>query len=230
MNFSIDVLIETILIVATAVPRVMLLAAIIVVMGIILGGLLTIIRRKQIPVLTQVIEIVMSYMRGVPLIVHLFIIRYALPGLSSSFLSLFGVTTDPADFPSVAMVLVAFTLLELTVESENIRGAFASIGKDQFDAAYSIGMTNKQTYQQIIIPQALSVAIPLFLNAYIKNIKALSLAFTVGVVDILTQARFAAALSYRYLESYVAAAIVYWIICGLLQLLFDYMEKKIRYE
>lgn len=213
MNFSIDVLIETILIVATAVPRVMLLAAIIVVMGIILGGLLTIIRRKQIPVLTQVIEIIMSYMRGVPLIVHLFIIRYALPGLSSSFLSLFGVTTDPADFPSVAMVLVAFTLLELTVESENIRGAFASIGKDQFDAAYSIGMTNKQTYQQIIIPQALSVAIPLFLNAYIKNIKALSLAFTVGVVDILTQARFAAALSYRYFR----------ILCSRSHCILDYL-------
>ena len=230
MNFSIEVLIETILIVATAVPRVMGLAAIIVVLGVILGGLLTIVRRKQIPVLTQIIEVLLSYMRGVPLIVHLFIIRYALPGLLSSFLSLFGVTTDPADFPSVVMVIVAFTLLELAVESENIRGAFASIGKDQFDAAYSIGMTNQQAYKQIIIPQALSIAIPLFLNAYIKNIKALSLAFTVGVVDILTQARFAAALSYRYLESYVAAAIVYWIICGVLQFVFDHVEKNMRYE
>jgi ABC-type amino acid transport system permease subunit len=91
-------------------------------------------------------------------------------------------------------------------------------------------MTNQQAYKQIIIPQALSIAIPLFLNAYIKNIKALSLAFTVGVVDILTQARFAAALSYRYLESYVAAAIVYWIICGVLQFVFDHVEKNMRYE
>lgn len=230
MNFSIDVLFETILIVATAVPRVMGLAAIILMLGVILGGLLTMLRRQQIPVLTQIIEIILSYMRGVPLIVHLFIIRYALPGLSSSFLSLFGVTSDPADFPSIVMVIVAFTMLELTVESENIRGAFASISKDQFDAAYSIGMTNKQAYRQIIIPQALAVVTPLFMNAYIKNIKALSLAFTVGVVDILTQARYAAALSYRYLESYVAAAIVYWIICGLLQFVFDRVEKKVTFE
>ena len=90
-------------------------------------------------------------------------------------------------------------------------------------------MTRRQNLHRIIIPQVLSVAIPLFLNAFLKNIKGLSLAFNVGVVDILAQARYVAALSYRYLESYIAAALVYWLICGVLQMIFNRVELKLQF-
>lgn len=228
MNFDIQVVWETILIVLRVVPRTFLLAVVILLMGIFLGGLLAIVKMKRIPVLTQLISVFVSYVRGVPLIVHLFVIMYSLPQASSSLLSVFGVAMDPHQFPSLLIVLVTYSLLESAVQSEYIRGAFQSVDPQQMEAGMSIGFTRRQNFRRVIVPQALAVAIPLFLNALLKIIKSLSLAFTVGVVDILAQARYAAALSYRYLESYVAAALVYWLICGVLQYFFNKFEVRLQ--
>ncbi|MRI81023.1 ABC transporter permease subunit [Aerococcaceae bacterium DSM 109653] len=229
MNFDIHVMIDTIWIVFKAVPRTFLLAAVILILGIILGAVLAQVKLRRIPIISTLVNIFVSYARGVPLIVHIYVMMNLLPDLGVSLLSVFGVTMKPHEFPSIIIVIVTYALLEAAVESENIRGAFQSIDPHQIEAGKSIGMTNRQNMIRIIIPQALSVAIPLFLNAFLKNIKGLSLAFTVGVIDILAQARFAAALSYRYLESYIAAALVYWLICGVLQTIFNRVEDKLKF-
>lgn len=229
MNFDVQIMIDTIWIVFQAVPRTFLLAAVILFFGIILGAILAQVKIKQLPIVTPLINIFVSYMRGVPLIVHIYVMMNLMPEIGVSLLSVFGVTMRPHEFPSLIIVLVTYSLLEAAVESENIRGALQSIDPKQIEAGQSIGMTRRQNLTRIIIPQALSVAIPLFLNAFLKNIKGLSLAFTVGVVDILAQARFAAALSYRYLESYIAAALVYWLICGILQVVFNRVEEKLKF-
>ena len=229
MNFDIQVMIDTIWVVMRAVPRTFAIAAVVLVIGILLGAVFAQLKMKPVPVITPLVRLFVSYMRGVPLIVHLFVMMYSLPQASSSLLAIFGVTVQPHDFPSLIIVITTFSLLEAAIESENIRGAFQSIDPRQIEAGQSIGMTRRQNLRRIIIPQVLSVAIPLFLNAFLKNIKGLSLAFTVGVVDILAQARYAAALSYRYLESYIAAALVYWLICGVLQMIFNRVELKLQF-
>lgn len=229
MNFDTQVMIDTIWVVMRAVPRTFGIAAVVLVIGILLGAVFAQLKMKPVPVITPLVRLFVSYMRGVPLIVHLFVMMYSLPQASSSLLAIFGVTVQPHDFTSLIIVITTFSLLEAAIESENIRGAFQSIDPRQIEAGQSIGMTRRQNLRRIIIPQVLSVAIPLFLNAFLKNIKGLSLAFTVGVVDILAQARYAAALSYRYLESYIAAALVYWLICGVLQMIFNRVELKLQF-
>lgn len=229
MDFDTQVMIDTIWVVMRAVPRTFGIAAVVLVSGILLGAVFAQLKMKPVPVITPLVRLFVSYMRGVPLIVHLFVMMYSLPQASSSLLAIFGVTVQPHDFPSLIIVITTFSLLEAAIESENIRGAFQSIDPRQIEAGQSIGMTRRQNLHRIIIPQVLSVAIPLFLNAFLKNIKGLSLAFTVGVVDILAQARYAAALSYRYLESYIAAALVYWLICGVLQMIFNRVELKLQF-
>ncbi|MDK6521615.1 ABC transporter permease subunit, partial [Aerococcus urinae] len=77
----------------------LLLALVVLVLGIGLGALIALIRRRRIPILDQVLEIFISYMRGVPLIVHLFIIRYSLPNVAASFMNLLGFGMEPNDFP-----------------------------------------------------------------------------------------------------------------------------------
>ncbi|XJS10869.1 amino acid ABC transporter permease [Aerococcaceae bacterium WGS1372] len=229
MNFNLQVMMDTIWIVLEAVPRTFIIAGVVLILGILFGAIFAQLKMKPVPILTPLISLFISYMRGVPLIVHLFVMMYSLPEAASSLMGVFGVAYPAHEFPSLIIVIVTYSLLEAAVESENIRSAFQSIDPRQIEAGQSIGMTRQQNLRRIIIPQALSVAIPLFLNAFLKNIKALSLAFTVGVVDILAQARFAAALSYRYLESYVAAALVYWLICGILQLIFNRIELKLQF-
>ena len=229
MDFDTQVMIDTIWVVMRAVPRTFGIAAVVLVIGILLGAVFAQLKMKPVPVITPLVRLFVSYMRGVPLIVHLFVMMYSLPQASSSLLAIFWVTVQPHDFPSLIIVITTFSLLEAAIESENIRGAFQSIDPRQIEAGQSIGMTRRQNLHRIIIPQVLSVAIPLFLNAFLKNIKGLSLAFTVGVVDILAQARYAAALSYRYLESYIATALVYWLICGVLQMIFNRVELKLQF-
>lgn len=227
MNFSLQTLWDTILIILKVVPRTLLLALLILAIGILLGSVIAIIKARKVPVLTPIINFIISYMRGIPLIIHLFIVRYSLPEATSSLLSIFGITRDPNAFPNTLLAIVAFSLLQIALESENIRSAFQSVPRSQIEAGLSIGYTRSQNMRRVILPQALQVAVPLFLNSYIKIIKSLSLAFTVGVVEIFAQAKLAAALSYHYLEAYVAAAIIYWIICGLLQFVVNKLQVSV---
>ncbi|MGX7363689.1 hypothetical protein [Aerococcus suis] len=76
MVFTPEVIWETFLMVLTAVPRTLLLAVVILFFGIILGLLIAILKRKQLPGLTTVLNIFISYMRGVPLIIHLLILQF----------------------------------------------------------------------------------------------------------------------------------------------------------
>lgn len=230
MVFTPEVIIETIFIVLQVVPRTLLLAFTILVFGVLVGFLLSLIKIKKIPVVNEIVNIFISYARGVPLIVHLFVLQAALPEASAALLGVFGVATDPNEFPNLLIVLFTYIFLESAIQSEYIRGAFQSIDPSQIEAGYSIGFTRSQNLRRIIIPQTLAVVIPLFLNSFLKIIKALSLAFTVGVVDILAQARYAAALNYRYLESYIAAALVYWLVCGVLQAIFNRVERKMQFN
>lgn len=228
MNFNLEVMFETILIVLQAVPRTFLMAFLILLIGILFGGIIAFVKIKRIPILTQIINVFISYVRGVPLIVHLFVVMSSLPDGVSSLLNFVGFQMQPHEFPSILIVLVTYSFLEAAIQSENIRGAFQSIDPQQIEAGLSIGFTRRQNLRRVIIPQAMAVALPMFLNALLKIIKALSLAFTVGAVDIMAQARFAAALSSRYLESYVAAALVYWFICGILLIVFNKIEKRLQ--
>lgn len=230
MVFTPEVIWETMLLIFQAIPRTLGLALIILFFGILFGFLLAILKRKQFPVLTPIINIFISYMRGVPLIVHLLVLQALLPQAGVSLLSVFGVAYDPNHFPNLLIVIISYVLLELTIQTEYIRGALNSIDPNQVEVGYSIGFTKKQNYQRVILPQLVAVLTPIFLNSYLKTVKALSLAFTVGVVDILAQARYAAALNFRYLESYMAAALVYWVICGLLQFVFNKIEQKMQFN
>jgi len=69
--------------------------------------------------------------------------------------------------------------------------------------------------------------VPNFCNAYVGTIKALSLAFTVSVVDILAKAKLCSALNFRYIESYLAAALVYWMLCFILTSAFSKFERHL---
>ena len=73
-------------------------------------------------------------------------------------------------------------------------------------------MTGGQAMMRIIFPQALAIAIPSFFTHYMSTVKLMSLAFTLQVIDIMAAARLYTSLTERYTESYIAAAVIYWLI------------------
>ncbi len=161
--------------------------------------------------LTALCELFISFFRGTPLLVQLFLLYYGLPQL---FPALKGMTAFQAAVIGLSLHFSAYM-------AEIIRAAILSVDKSQLEAALSTGMTPLQGMRRIVLPQAARIAIPGLMNTFIDLLKSTSLAFTLGVAEIMAKAQMEAASSFRFFESYLMLALVYW----LLVLLFTAVQK-----
>ena len=111
--------------------------------------------------------------------------------------------------------------------SEVIRSAYQSIDKGQFEAAVSVGLTNTQAYRRIVVPQAFVVAIPNFGNGLLALLQEGSLAYTIGLIDVVGKANLIIASNYNThtLEIFIALAIIYWVLSILIEQVFLKLEK-----
>ena len=111
--------------------------------------------------------------------------------------------------------------------SEVIRSAYESVDKGQFEAAVSVGLSPFQAYRRIVFPQAFVVAIPNFGNSLLELIKEGSLAYTIGLIDVMGKANLIIASNYNAhaLEIYLALSIIYWIISIVIEQVFLKFEK-----
>lgn len=215
---------EDILYVLQVMPFTLGVAAVILTVGVLVALMIASVRINQTPVARVLARIFIDYTRGIPLVIHLYIAYFLLPGLLKSIGQLMGISIQAEP---IAVLIVAYSLYISVGQSENIRGAFYSVDAGQWDAAFACGLSGGQALSRIVIPQGLTVALPVVLNSYLGVIKGLSLAFTIGVPDILSQARVASAQNYGYLEAYIAAALVYWVLCGALSTIFSRLEKTL---
>ena len=161
--------------------------------------------------LTALSELFISFFRGTPLLVQLFLLYYGLPQL---FPALKSMTAFQAAVIGLSLHFSAYM-------AETIRAAILSVDKSQLEAALSTGMTPLQSMRRIVLPQAARIAIPGLMNSFIDLLKSTSLAFTLGVAEIMAKAQMEAASSFRFFESYLVLALVYW----LLVLLFTALQK-----
>ncbi|WP_099361618.1 amino acid ABC transporter permease [Fredinandcohnia onubensis] len=182
--------------------------------GIILA-LLTAMMRLSKSKLIQIPAIIyVSAIRGTPLLVQLFIIFYGLPNV--------GINIDP--FPSAA---IAFILNVGAYASEIIRASILSIPKGQWEAAFTIGMTRWTALRRIILPQAARVSVPPLSNSFISLVKDTSLASLVLVAELFRKAQEIAARTYDFLLLYLEAALIYWVICFILSLIQEVLERRL---
>ncbi|WP_461204808.1 amino acid ABC transporter permease [Clostridium sp. DL1XJH146] len=183
--------------------------------AILLGGVLASIvasfRILNVPVLNQLSVVYISFMRGTPTIIQLFLVYYGLPILLQM------INIDVSGVSEIVFVIIAYALGIGAFLAEIIRGAINSVDNGQKEAAYSVGMKTYQVFIRIIIPQALIVAIPNFTNLLISYLKETSLAFMLGVVDMVGRASALGNLNYHYLEIYIGLTIIYYVVCIFIQ-------------
>ncbi len=182
--------------------------------ALVIAILIAVIKTYKIPVLSQFSDLYISFFRGTPLLVQLYLLYFGLPQIIPIFSNL------DAYAASIAGLALHFS----AYMAESIRGAILSIDKGQFEAATSLGMSKTQTFSKIILPQAIRVAIPSLMNNFIDMIKSTSLAFTLGVPEIMAKAQIEASSSYKYFESFLAVAIVYWMVV----VVFTYLQKRVE--
>lgn len=162
-----------------------------------------------------------TILRCTPSIVLLFLVYYGVPALAENF----GIYLQ--DLHTGVFVVITFTLQFAAIMSEVIRSAYESIEKGQYEAAVSVGLSPFQAYRRIIFPQALVVAIPNFGNGMIALLQEGSLAYTIGLIDIVGKANLIIAANYNShaLEIFIALALIYWILSILIEKVFAQLEK-----
>jgi len=152
--------------------------------------------------------------RSIPLIVILFLIFYGLPSL--------GIRLDP-----LVASIIGLGLRSSAYQSQILRGAISSISKGQLDAAYSIGMNKIQTFFNIIFPQAIRIALSGWSNEAAVVLKDTSLAYALGVVELLRQGTYIISVTNRPLIVYLICGVIYFFLTFSLIRGLGKIEKKL---
>ncbi|MEW9078547.1 amino acid ABC transporter permease [Terrisporobacter glycolicus] len=187
------------------------------VLGIVVAMVIALVVDAEIPVLKRLSKIYISFFRGTPLVAQLFFIYFGLIKIIPSLKEL-------SAFNAAVIVL---GLNSSAYFAESLRGAISSVDKGQAEACYAFGMTYTQAMMRIILPQAIRVAIPAMTNTFADIIKGSSLAFTIGVTEIMATAQSEAAATYKYLEAFTCVVIIYWLINLAVVYVQNKLEKKL---
>ncbi|MDR2842875.1 MAG: ABC transporter permease subunit [Spirochaetaceae bacterium] len=211
MSFDFPFMLQVFFVALGAVPLSLGIAFFALIVGMILGTIIALIRFYRVPFFSVLCKGIITIIQGIPVILL--------------YLSFFLLFMSTPNIPSAAVASLALILPATARISEVIRGALQSISRSQFDAAYAIGHTEKALFFRIILPQLIPVSIPLIGNVSIQMIKAVPIATLIGVNDILNTALLEATVNYRYLESYIAAGLIFWGLFIIIENFFSRIEK-----
>ncbi|KJC51209.1 ABC transporter permease [Bradyrhizobium sp. LTSP885] len=183
--------------------------------GLVIGLVVGILRTNSPRWITMPLRFYIEVFRCTPLLVQLVWVYYALPVL-------IGVDMSPAMACFVTLSLYAGSFY-----AEIFRGGIEAVDKGQWEAGRAIGMRRGKIFRRIVLPQAIQVMIPSFINQTIMQLKNTSLVSVVAVGDLLYQGSVITATSYRPLEVYSTIAVLYFVVLFPLTLVADQIELKL---
>lgn len=186
--------------------------------ALILSLTLALVRVFKIKFIQHIASLFISFFRGTPLLVQLFLLYYGLPQFMPIFIGMDAFTAS----------IIGLSLHFSAYMAESIRAAILGIDKSQMEACLSLGMTRLQAMKRVILPQASRVATPSLMNYFIDMIKSTSLAFTLGVAEIMAKAQMEASSSFKFFESFLAVALIYWVIVVFFTRIQYFLEYKLN--
>ena len=167
--------------------------------GLVVGLILSSLRRLHFTGITPLIDGYTYVFRGVPVLVLLFIVYFGLPGI--------GFKVPPLLAMALSLGLVASAYL-----AEVFRGAFNSVDSAEILAGEAMGMTRLQVLIYIELPQMLRFSVPGMVNEFTTVLKFSPFAYTVGIPEITKQAMTLTATTLRGVEIYLAVGVLYFVI------------------
>lgn len=198
-----------------------MVAGLSVLFGTILGFILAMMKLGTSKIAIKIANGYTTIIRCTPSIVLLFLVYYGLPAIASNF------GTDLNTLHTAVFVIITFSLQFGALMSEVMRTAYEAIDRGQFEAAVSVGLSPTQAFRRIVLPQAFVVALPNFGNSFLELMKEGSLAYTIGLVDIMGKASLIIANNYNShsLEIYLGLSLIYWVLSILIEQFFSKLEK-----
>ena len=204
------------------------------VLAIPLGLLISFCTMSKIKAVKGTFKVFVWIIRGIPLMLQLFIVYY-LPGmLSKTGVNPFGKIDNYMYFNlgidnggALIATLITFVINYAAYFSEIFRGGIESIPKGQYEAGQVLGMTKGQIFKNVVLMQVVKRIIPPMSNEIITLVKDTALARVIGVIEIIKVADMFASKAIIWPLFYAGA--FYLIFVGLLTVLFNFIEKKLSY-
>jgi len=192
----------------------LLLTAFGIILGTILGILLATGRSYASRPIAYLILVYEKILRGIPLLVLLFLIYFGLPQI--------GINLD-----AFTAAIIGLGLRSSAYQAQIYRGAINSIPEGQIHAAYSLGMNKLKAIRHVIMPQMLRLSIPGWSNEFTILLKDTSFAFAIGVIELMRQGRY---IQVRdpdlVLVVYVLIAAIFFVLVFSTNKILRYIEKK----
>ncbi len=194
----------------------LLLSAITVFFGAILGSLLAMLRMAKLKIIRFIASVYIEIIRGTPLLLQLyffyFILPNMLPFLNDKFLC----------------IAIALVFNSAAYVSEIIRAGIQAVDRGQTEAARSLGLNSRQTMLRIVLPQAVKNILPALCNEFIMVIKETSLASTFFIGDIMTQVNTIKGFTFMVVEPLIIGGVIYFILTFSLSKLVAVYERRMQ--
>ncbi|GAF19190.1 LOW QUALITY PROTEIN: cystine ABC transporter, permease protein [Bacillus sp. JCM 19046] len=212
-SFDLSLAIESFPFILKGLQYTLLVAFISMGLSLILGLFLALGRMSSRIYLRWPCMLFISFNRGVPILVLLFLLYAALPEIGLSF-------------SAVTAAIIGFSLNTAAYVAEVNRSALSSVPIGQQEAASSLGLKKWQTMRFVILHQATRIALPPLSNVFLSLVKSTSIASTIALPELMYQARIIGGREFNYFTVLVVAALIYWAICSILSWFQRYLEKR----
>jgi His/Glu/Gln/Arg/opine family amino acid ABC transporter permease subunit len=202
-----------------------ILAALTVLMGVILGTVLALMRLSKARLLKFISASYIEFIRGTPVMVQIFIVFYGLPQLGIEFPDI------PAlgdDFPRFMAGVIALSINSAAYVAEIIRAGIQAVDNGQMEAARSLGLTHRMAMTYIILPQAVRNILPALGNEFVTVIKESSIVSVIGISELMYNADTVRGNTFMPFEPLIVAAVIYFIMTFTTSKLLGFAERRMR--
>ena len=198
------------------VKNTLILTSIAVVLGVAIGTLVAMAKMSRLWISRFLVSIYIEIIRGTPILLQLYIFYFVLPELLP-FL----------DLSPFMWVAIALCINSSAYVSEVIRSGIQAVDHGQTEAARCLGLSQKQTMMQIVLPQAIRNILPALGNEFIMILKETSLASTFFLGDLMTSYLKVKGATYLGFETLIIVGIIYFVLTFPLSKLVAHFEKKL---
>jgi polar amino acid transport system permease protein len=186
--------------------------------GIAIGLLVAVMRDSRIRFLRALSWTYVWLFRGIPTLILLFIVWFALPQLVPALRERW--------FTPFLAATIALSFNEAAYAAEILRGGLLSVDEGQRLAARALGMPPFKVFSKVVAPQLTRVTIPPMANDFITLLKITSLASVTSLRELMTNTQAAVSSSFRFAEWYFAAAIYYLVVVSIFMVAQSWLERR----
>ena len=187
-----------------------------IILSFLIGLFCVAVQNYRVPILRQIVVVYIEISRNTPLLIQLFFIYYGLPKI--------GIRTDPE-----ACGIAGLAFLGGSYMAEAFRSGIEAIDLIQFESAYSLGLTRRQTLMYVVLPQAVSISMPALVANVIFLLKETSVFSAVSLMDLMFTAKDLIGLYYQTTECLFLLVVFYLLILLPVSLAGRLLERRLRY-